>query len=284
MACDDGGACTLDWCAAGKCKTIPLTGGTCDDGKLCTTNDACKAGGCVGTPVSCEDGNPCMLDSCNSGTGACLHIAITGGACDDQNPCTGSDACKAGGCVGAPVLCDDQSPCTFDACELGACTYTPTGAACDDGDLCTLDDGCFTATCQGAPVVCPSGTECALGVCVPVAPEPGPEPGPEPSPEPTPEAEPAIAEPGPAAEPEPEPSAPEAEAVGELEPRVPLADVNVAPAVPGADVSRFGCSPAKTPGHRPWILVLLGIALGALTRRVWPRRRKETGPGHLGVG
>ena len=42
------------------------------DGKACTENDECKAGGCVGV-VSCDDANACTQDACDA-TGACSHV------------------------------------------------------------------------------------------------------------------------------------------------------------------------------------------------------------------
>jgi len=56
-----------------------------------------------------------------------------GRPCDDQNVCTGSDACQRGACIGVPVtngtLCDDGSACTSaDSCQGGACTSTAAPA------------------------------------------------------------------------------------------------------------------------------------------------------------
>ena len=48
--CDDGNPCTADQCQAGACVHVPLANETpCDDGKVCTTNDACQAGTCTGS-------------------------------------------------------------------------------------------------------------------------------------------------------------------------------------------------------------------------------------------
>ena len=52
-ACDDQSVCTSDACnpATGKCEYTPNTA-KCDDGDLCTENDACKDGKCQGTPAA----------------------------------------------------------------------------------------------------------------------------------------------------------------------------------------------------------------------------------------
>jgi hypothetical protein len=97
-ACDDGNACNVgetctagscgggsapdcstsgDQCndascnaagADGNCDTLtPVTDGTvCDDSSVCSTDDECAAGACVGLPVDCGDGNPCTQDSCDA--------------------------------------------------------------------------------------------------------------------------------------------------------------------------------------------------------------------------
>ena len=48
-----------------------------------------------------------------------------------DDACT-TDACEAGACVFTPVTCDDHDACTTDACEGGECVFTPV--TCDDHD------------------------------------------------------------------------------------------------------------------------------------------------------
>ena len=65
--CGDGSPCTQDTCVAGACTHAPLTGPACDDGSLCTRQDACVAGVCVGAdPVVCA-----ALGTCEPATGSC---------------------------------------------------------------------------------------------------------------------------------------------------------------------------------------------------------------------
>ncbi|MFO0557640.1 MAG: MopE-related protein [Polyangiales bacterium] len=56
--------------------------------------------------------------------------------CDDQQYCTGVEACREGRCVpGAPVLCDDRDPCTIDRCDEGTRACRTSEATRDlDGD------------------------------------------------------------------------------------------------------------------------------------------------------
>ena len=62
-----------------------------------TVTGCCAAACC--TNAQCDDGDPCTVDSCDAGFG-CLHLPLTGPACDDANSCTANDACLVGVCVG----------------------------------------------------------------------------------------------------------------------------------------------------------------------------------------
>jgi hypothetical protein len=78
VVCDDGNICTDDACdpATGACEFTDNTE-PCDDGLLCTINDACAGGVCVsGPPLPCNDANLCTADSCDPGTGQCVFTPI----------------------------------------------------------------------------------------------------------------------------------------------------------------------------------------------------------------
>ncbi len=108
--CADSSPCTADSCDAGTgaCVHAPVQG-ACTDGSLCTGNDACVAGVCVGTAKTCVDGNPCTQDSCEEASGNCVFAALVG-SCDDGDPCTEGDHCVAGNCTpGAVPACADAS-------------------------------------------------------------------------------------------------------------------------------------------------------------------------------
>jgi cysteine-rich repeat protein len=103
-------------CEASANPCAQATNGTpCNDGNACTTQDACAAGICAGTPLSCSDNNTCTTDSCNSASGACVHTPVAnccgngvqegGETCDDGNQ-AGGDSCPAncqGGNLGVSV-------------------------------------------------------------------------------------------------------------------------------------------------------------------------------------
>ncbi|MEZ4266339.1 MAG: hypothetical protein R3F39_08160 [Myxococcota bacterium] len=177
LPCDDGDPCTSDACdpQTGACVATALNGGACDDGSLCTDDDACVAGVCTGEATDCDDGDPCTTDSCSVSAG-CLHEVWTG-ECDDGDPCTTADQCAAGVCAGAALDCSDDVACTEDRCESGECVHTPDAAACDDGNPCTGASCDPVAGCANPPLSaacddgnpCTVGDACGGGVCLPGA-------------------------------------------------------------------------------------------------------------------
>jgi cysteine-rich repeat protein len=118
---------------------------------LCTINETCLNGACVGDAVGCDDDNPCTDDTCDplAGCGSVPNNL----ACEDGDACTENDQCSGGTCsVGTPITCDDANTCTTDACDaITGCFYefaTPccgnneleAGEECDDGNQETDDD------------------------------------------------------------------------------------------------------------------------------------------------
>ncbi len=166
--CSSGDACTVAKCNIldGSCKfTAQVAGTACDDGLVCTGQDGCQDGSCVGKPVDCADGNPCTDDSCDSKSG-CTHAPGTS-KCDDGNACTQSDVCSGGTCKGDSASCDDGNPCTSDGCNVKTgCTHLPGSGACDDANACTKNDSCGAGgLCGGVPVACDDGNVCTQDAC-----------------------------------------------------------------------------------------------------------------------
>ena len=163
--CDDKNPCTADSCdpKTGACANSNQAG-ACDDGKVCTTSDACTDGACTGTPDACDDGNPCTTDSCDPKAG-CQH-APGQGVCDDGDACTVKDACVNGKCAGTAgqIVCDDKNACTSDGCDAKAgCVFANNANACDDGNACTDKDTCKDGKCQPGVATCQCKTtaDCA---------------------------------------------------------------------------------------------------------------------------
>ncbi|MBM4356064.1 MAG: hypothetical protein FJ109_20120, partial [Deltaproteobacteria bacterium] len=186
LDCDDDNPCTADTCdGAGGCQHDALDGLDCSDGDVCTIGDVCAADSCQPGPQSedcndgnectndlchpvsgcyhelndnpccdvtgknmCDDGNLCTIDSCNPETGECFYENALW-KCNDYDPCTGSDHCQAGKCVGVPLACDDGNPCTVDSCvKKTGCLHSPLDAVpCDDGLECSTGDTCIVGAC-----------------------------------------------------------------------------------------------------------------------------------------
>ena len=168
--CDDGKPCTKDACdptAEVVCTHAPLSGGSCDDGNLCTENDVCVKGDCTGSKKACTEGTLCTIDSCHPTKGCSYQTLV--GACDDGDACTTADTCKGKACVGATLVCDDKNPCTTDSCnKTSGCLFLNNAATCDDGDKCTVKDACLNGSCAGKPLAttaCSDGNSCTDDSC-----------------------------------------------------------------------------------------------------------------------
>jgi len=121
------GVCDLEELCDGSGPECPadeleLDGSSCDDTDLCTIDDECASGLCVGDPMTCGDG------------------AVQGGCgeqCDDGDPFSGdgcgSDCRLEPGfvCVGEPSVC-------FSECGDG---LLASDEECDDGNVIGCD-GC----------------------------------------------------------------------------------------------------------------------------------------------
>ena len=120
--------------SGGGLRAYSLCGnGTLDAGESCDAGDAgdneCCSGTCgyVAAGTTCgAPGNGCTTTACN-GEGACT-TTVTGGSCDDGNPCTSLDSCAASACVGSHVTTTDlgcalakleASPCEGEALPAG---------------------------------------------------------------------------------------------------------------------------------------------------------------------
>jgi len=155
----------------GMCDAVPANEGlVCNDDNLCTINEVCTAGACIGLPKNCSDANQCTDDVCDP-QGGCQHSYNTD-PCDDGNPCTIGDVCQGGTCVGGgPLPCNDNNPCTNDSCLAGqGCVHVNNALPCDDGNACTKGDLCSAGLCTGGlPVDCDDKNVCTNDLCDPTS-------------------------------------------------------------------------------------------------------------------
>jgi hypothetical protein len=183
LFCTDGVCCNSSDC--GTCRACDATGmcQNSDSTVSCTAHDMChtdqgmcSGGACQRPTISCDDGNPCTADSCNPSTG-CVHTALTGMACNDNNACTQTDTCNSQGvCTGGnPIGCTASDQChTAGTCDpaTGMCSNPPkgNGTACNDGNACTTGETCNGAgSCTGGTAkTCPATDQCHMdGTCNP---------------------------------------------------------------------------------------------------------------------
>jgi sugar lactone lactonase YvrE len=153
-----------------------VLGAECGDG-LCQPGED-TATCAVDCPMPCSP--QCNGVSCDDGCGG----TCAGQVCVDGNPCTTSDSCAAGSCIGTPVACDDANSCTADACDTanGTCAHAPddgataTGLACEPTPCLSVQAKCSggQATCSGLAdsgqngAACGSNGACAGGICLPI--------------------------------------------------------------------------------------------------------------------
>ena len=169
-------ACNIGVCneTLGSCEAAPANeSASCDDGDVCTVNDACTNGTCAGVVQDCSslDG-PCTVGVCNALTGGCEALPANEGAlCEDGDLCTVSDVCANGVCGGEAVDCTSlDDDCVLGACNpaTGACEAAAVneGGACDDGVNCTINDACTNGVCGAESLDC-SGLDdaCNVGTC-----------------------------------------------------------------------------------------------------------------------
>lgn len=155
--CDDLLDCTADECGAdGVCRHVP------DDG-FCAIAGACVEAGA---------GSPCQV--CAPAVDPHHYTSLTGGPCDDADPCTLDDACHSGICRGdTPVVCPEPDLCHVAlGCGPEGCTEEPR----PDGAVCAAGKVCEAGECiEGDPfpvdtvaffdrTTCPSGWALADGL------------------------------------------------------------------------------------------------------------------------
>jgi hypothetical protein len=134
-------------------------GAPCEDGNVCTTEDVCEGGLCVGgVNVACDEQGACTQGSCDPATGCVYEALEDGTACDVT--CFDAATCQGGTCAVDPataVLCPEPEGLCVDqlGCDpgTGECTveiYEPLGVDCDtDEDLCTYETCDGLGACQG---------------------------------------------------------------------------------------------------------------------------------------
>jgi hypothetical protein len=113
--CDTGNKCAVSKCVAGKCNIVTPTntGGACDDGLYCTTNDVCQPNGFCGGAPKCVDPTACITSSCDEAAKKCvLDPKMDGDACA-TSACSAGQTCNGGICSGG-VMAATYFTETFD--------------------------------------------------------------------------------------------------------------------------------------------------------------------------
>lgn len=181
LQCDDGVACTVDVCSAGRCARTARadlcpTGSACDALRGCLPRRACSR------DDDCADTDRCTLDErCDTAARLCVFATQPDGvACGD--PAQGR-SCRGGLCAcpaARPVTCgascvDTQSDpdhcggcgmqCGAGAwCDQARCTCSQPQTWCPRGGCADLTRD--PANCGTCGNVCPATARCEMGRCV----------------------------------------------------------------------------------------------------------------------
>jgi len=107
-ACDDGNVAAGDCCSA-TCA-YESDGSPCDDGEVCTFNDACDGGGSCAGDAELEPS--CLIPDAATGGGR-LTLRRKGTAADRLTWSWGKGAAIALGDLGSPMTTDDYALCVF---------------------------------------------------------------------------------------------------------------------------------------------------------------------------
>ena len=144
--------------ATGLCEEHPRPkGSACSDNNLCSLEDRCSDGQCVGTPLLCPSSDKgCVVTTC-APKSACMDTALHGQPCQDGNQCTNDDVCAEGTCTGTTV-------------ETCTCIQDADCALYDDADLCNGQVRCMEGHClidpATIPTCTPPGVPCVQVQCV----------------------------------------------------------------------------------------------------------------------
>lgn len=150
-----------------RCVLQPyIDGVACDDQDVCTVNDGCTAGFCVGIPLNCTE-SQCQLCTCDPVLG-CVYTDMMDGSSCEKDSCTIS-TCVSGQCSGESMDCthlDDH--CGLGQCVDGKCVHVPgtDGTLCDDSLHCTTSDHCESGTCVGVVRQCFDNDPCTQNKCI----------------------------------------------------------------------------------------------------------------------
>ncbi|MHB8417736.1 MAG: outer membrane protein assembly factor BamB family protein [Myxococcales bacterium] len=126
-SCESGDPCLIHTaCAAGQCLgQLDL----CDDGNACTFDYCVPGEGCQHQDQSakCQTTNPCEIGRCDPASGCQSSPAPNGTPCSGGESCQTATVCLLGQCTGVPVPNGTPcalwwAPCVGDAaCRKGSC-------------------------------------------------------------------------------------------------------------------------------------------------------------------
>lgn len=181
LQCDDGVACTVDTCAAGRCVRVARAD-LCPSGSACDATRGCLPRRACVRDADCADEDRCTVDErCDTAARYCVF-----GTQPDGVSC--GDPAQARSCRGGVCSCPSDRPATCgdrcvslqsDPSHCGACGVAcGAGSWCDQGQCaCSLPQrwcpsvGCVDLSrdlmnCGTCGNACSGNARCEMGRCV----------------------------------------------------------------------------------------------------------------------
>jgi hypothetical protein len=147
--------------AVDACVSLP-SGSACDDGNVCTVDDVCQGGVCVGGPArNCDDRVDCTVDGCNAS--GCYHTPDVSRCPPDLPWDCKYQVCYPWGCA-EEDLDGGTWPCRTVHCGQGRCY----GGACAEFVACIAlnCESCDPVTLECSRDDCNDGNSCTVDYCV----------------------------------------------------------------------------------------------------------------------
>ena len=176
--CDDGNVCTDDLCDENMKCHHKENFGFCDDQNICTVGNMCHKGICITTKEkSCGNDETCISFLCHSKKGCYAKQLPNCKPCKPNDNCDDEKYCILGHCENKfcksistegidNMLCDDDNPCTLsDTCKSGFCIGTFSDDQCNDQNACTLDICKKSSGCIHEEITCNDLNPCTKDFC-----------------------------------------------------------------------------------------------------------------------
>ncbi len=158
-SCDDGDVCTINDAYDNSCNCVGVFADADFDG-VCDADDVCPGFNDNLIGSSCDDGDDCTVGDTYNNSCNCVGTFADSdgdGVCDADDLCDGFDDNLIG------TSCDDGDICTVNDVYDNGCNCIGTFADADGDDVCDADDVCPGFNDNLIGTSCDDGDNCTTG-------------------------------------------------------------------------------------------------------------------------